>query len=452
MTNVIFSFDTEDYVNPHAADGILNSARILHRAGIKGCYNVVGMLAEALKKWGRQDIIDELREHHEFSLHSNRHSLHPTINEYSDLADPYAAIEAVMEDERRGIEAICRVFGITPDQITTACPPGISTSYAAHYAYAKMGFESYDGDILYDERLSRPVFFCNLASIRYNIGIAKILFTADEAFIRDYVEKYVIPADVFVFYHHPQLALCSTYCDVDNFDGVNTPPEKWVMSPKRTPEAIEKFYHNFQYLVDLLRNDPRCNITTYRTLAKTFKAERVITREMLPDLRRQLEAEFFPVTVPDSFSLADILLACRDFLMGKETHACKNVYGFVDTPYAATEPVTLCAEEIRTLAAQFKDEKFLPEVLCIGDKRIGPADWLRAALAVLSDGTESYTVTPNAPWQIDLDQFPEYRDTQYKGTWVHCKSFEDRYLSHRGRLQSWTIRLPKDTDRMIYPK
>ena len=62
MTDIIFSFDTEDYVNPHAAEGILNAARLLREEGVCGCFNVVGLLAEALVEWGRQDIIDERAE------------------------------------------------------------------------------------------------------------------------------------------------------------------------------------------------------------------------------------------------------------------------------------------------------------------------------------------------------------------------------------------------------
>ena len=62
MTYIVFSFDTEDYVNPHAADGILRCAEILRSEGIRGCFNVVAKLAEALVKWGRQDVIDALTE------------------------------------------------------------------------------------------------------------------------------------------------------------------------------------------------------------------------------------------------------------------------------------------------------------------------------------------------------------------------------------------------------
>ena len=450
MTEIVFSFDTEDYVNPHAADGIINSAHILREAGIKGCYNVVGMLAEALEEWGRDDIIKELSEHHEISIHSNRHSMHPTINEYSDLSDVWAAIRAVKEDETRGIEKLSRVFGIPASSVTTACPPGLSTSYAAHYAYADMGFNVYCGDTIYDAKRSRPIEYCNITTLRYNIGVAKILFTADEDFIRDYVEQYVVPSQVFIFYHHPQLALCSTYCDVDNFNGINTPKESWVMSPRRTPEAIEKFYKNYRFLVNLVKNDPRFHVTTYKELAKKYASERVITPDLLPEIKKQLDDCLFPVTSPDSYCLADILLACRDFLKGETAHRCGRVYGFTDTPYVAKKKVTLTADEIRALADSFRDGEFLPEVLLISDKRIGPADWLRAALALLVDGCEEFTVEPELPWQLDLDEFPELRDTVYKGSWVHSKNFEDRYITKRGLLQTWTVRLPAKTPRKIF--
>jgi hypothetical protein len=71
---------------------------------------------------------------------------------------------------------------------------------------------------------------------------------------------------------------------------------------------------------------------------------------------------------------------------------------------------------------------------------------LRAALEVLS-GKETVTVTP-APWQIDIEKIPGLSYV-YRGTWLHCENFEDRQLSKRQRLQSWTLRLPKDTNRYI---
>ena len=60
MTDLIFTFDTEDYVNEKGADGIIRASKMVRDAGFTPCHNIVGWLAEALLKWGRQDCINEL--------------------------------------------------------------------------------------------------------------------------------------------------------------------------------------------------------------------------------------------------------------------------------------------------------------------------------------------------------------------------------------------------------
>ena len=40
MTKVIFRFDTEDFVNEKAADGILRVIRVLEEFGVRGCFAV----------------------------------------------------------------------------------------------------------------------------------------------------------------------------------------------------------------------------------------------------------------------------------------------------------------------------------------------------------------------------------------------------------------------------
>ena len=107
----------------------------------------------------------------------------------------------------------------------------------------------------------------------------------------------------------------------------------------------------------------------------------------------------------------------------------------------------MSADEVRASAAQVGDY-FLATEVEVGDKRLGMGDWLRAAMAVVC-GAEQVTLEP-APWQIDMDQFPQVRDQVLSDGWIHCKSFRDNYLSHRARLQSWTFRLPRGTARKIF--
>ena len=148
MTNVIFSFDTEDIINERGADGILRCARILREEGVKGCFNIIGLLPEALRSWGRDDIVKEL-QWHEIDFHSHSHSIHPTINEYTDKENYYEALDAFLNDESAGIKKVKDFF--KRDYLPAACIPGNSTSYVAHYGYEKLGFKFFSGDSIYDK-------------------------------------------------------------------------------------------------------------------------------------------------------------------------------------------------------------------------------------------------------------------------------------------------------------
>ena len=445
MTNLIFSFDTEDYINEYGAEGVWNSARVLKEEGVKGCFQVAGWMAEALKAWGRQDIIDILKESHEVDFHARRHSWHPTINEYTDRADYWGAYRDFVTDESLGMEALKETFGV--ESFASACPPGNSVSYVAHYAYADMGFPVYAGDLVIDDVRSRPIRCCNILCTNYDFCVDRFFIQATEEDLKGLVEL-AAKRDTFVVYHHPHKSFVKHHCDDDNLKGKNTPRENWIISEAFTKEESTTFFQNFKRFVQLVKADPRFRITTFGELAKQHSSRRELTLDQLGQLRSQLEEKWFPVTLPDSYCLSDVFLACRQMLLGGKSHVCGKVYGFLDTPYAITEPVTLKKRHMIASAKWMNVDGFLPEYIYVDDQKIGPADWLRAAMAFLLEDVEEYTLMPGA-WQIDLDQFPMLRDLNCKNTWVHCDSFEDKYLSHRLRLQSWTMRLQKGTPRLI---
>lgn len=443
MTELIISFDTEDYVNPHAADGILRASKIVREAGFMPCHNVVARTAEALVKWGRQDVIDELKQC-EIETHTMRHSHHPTINEYTDLADFDEAMRIFRKEEDAALSVLRDILGDCT--FAAACPPGMSTSYVATYGYADMGIPIYDGSLVYDEAVGRPLRYCNMINLGYHHPL-DYFGVWEKSDVLDMIEK-MAELEICIVYHHPALNAAAEFYDEQNFKGENRPESDWIMSTPVPPEQVKKFEENLRFFLETVKNDPRFHPTTYSELAKKLECRRVVKPAQLPEIRALLSEDFFPVTMPESFSLSDIMLACRDFLMGKDEHICGKVYGFLDTPYAIREPVTLRANDIRAAAEQIADGTFLPTAITVDGQKIGPADWMRAALAVLC-GEETVTVAPG-PWQIDLDEFPRLKKINYRGSWIHMKSFEDRYLSSRARLQSWTISLPKDTKRRIY--
>ena len=141
---------------------------------------------------------------------------------------------------------------------------------------------------------------------------------------------------------------------------------------------------------------------------------------------------------PISLSLSDMMLACRDFLCGKNEHLCGDVYGFLDKPHEITAPVTVNASDIIASCDQIKDGEFLPPKIKVGNEYIGPRHWLEAAIDVIL-GAPCVEITPKTQLPC-LDCMPEVRDSDFKGTWQHSDSFEDNYLSDRLRYQSYTMR------------
>ena len=442
MKYVVIAFDTEDYVHEYAAEGILRDACLLTDLGVRGCFNIVGRMADALVKWGRQDVIEALKKH-ELGTHSLSHTYHPTINEYTDIADYDAALDEFLRQERDCLERICSVFGTR--KIKTAVPPGNNLSYVAYYGYDSLGISAYGGNLLQDEAHGRPVFFCNLINFPYHMSVDKR--TPQQ--MLDRFEEVCRSKEVAIVCHHPQMSYTPEYVDFLNFKRGNVPESEWKFYPQRPAEETDRFYEGFGQMIERLKTDPEFKIVTFEELIGIYDLPRApITLSMIPDLRRQLTEYFFPVTTPDSYCISDILLACRDLLLGKESHECGRVYGFLEAPYEIPSPVTLSADEVRAGAHAIGDG-FLPTEIHIGEKTVGVADWLFAALDVLC-GEDRVTLPPR-PAQIDLDQFPLLRDMALCKDDTTClPDFKDEFVSHRQRLQSWTLRLPKGTERRIF--
>ncbi len=446
MTNIIFSFDTEDFVNPIGAEGILRSAKLLEEENVRGNFVMVGKLAQALENWGRTDVIEALK-YHEIGLHSLGHTYHPTINEYTDCEDYKEARANFMQREIEGKAILSRMFD--RDDFACGCPPGNSTSYVAHYGYEELGATVYAGDEICDKKCSRPLAFCNTYSLDYPACIEFLIPFWGE---KEFEERLEIMAgyDTYILSHHPQTAFVqlNQFWDALNFQGKNTDPEQYVLSDPQDPKFTARFYEGFRKLVRMIKADPRFRIVTYSDIAREQNYARELRRDQLPAVAKQLEEKFFPVTLPESLCLHDILFACRDFLFGADSYKPGKAYGFLDTPYAITAPVTVTKAELTESAKQLSQGEFLPLSIDVCGKKLGPADWMRAAIAVLA-GADEVTVQPGE-WQIDFDQFPMLKEMNYKGTWMHADSFEDKYLSKRYKLQTWTIRLPRGSARLVF--
>ena len=102
--------------------------------------------------------------------------------------------------------------------------------------------------------------------------------------------------------------------------------------------------------------------------------------------------------------------------------------------------VSVSAADLKAAAANIDLGTFLPPSFEVGGKRIGPADFLFAALEVLETGASEVKVTPREQLG-SFKEVPSLEQMKIAGSWVHTKAFKDEFLSERLRLQLWTLRL-----------
>ncbi len=445
MTELIFSFDTEDFTSRDNADAIITEAEILRAEGIKGCFCTVGLLAKQLITWGRDDVIEAL-SHHEIGLHTYGHSMHPMLNEYTDIDDADAAIAEVIRQETEALALIEKATGCK--KVFVAVPPGNQKSYAAMYAFSEMGIPVY-ADTFCDTDDGRGVYYCGIYQMNYTY-LMEDCFFEDEPDL-DRVLDFLAEKHHAVVYTHPHASLTEECWDILNYDKENLRQfGDFILSRRRPQREIDNFYKNMRAFAAKVKADKRFHITTYSEIAERLAEENKRLREVrlsdISEIRQQISESFYPTVAPISLSLSDIFLACRALLLGEDSYICGKTRGLLGAPYAITEPVTLTAAQIRESAKNIPAEGFLPQRIMVGESEIGPADWMRAALAVLN-GEQSVTVTPDTALP-SLDAFKELKTLNLKGTWRHSDSFEDKYISERLRLQSWTMRFREGYSRI----
>ena len=436
MTDVLFSFDTEDFTSATAADAIYTEAELLRTEGIRGGFCIVGLLAEQLRRWGRNDIANAL-QHHDILTHSYGHSLHPTLNEYTDTEDFDTAYQEMLRQETRALTSIRETLGNV--RLCGACPPGNQKSYVAMYGYADLGLPIY-ADTVCDTADGEGVFFCNTYHVQYTRSLEGALMQATEDDLYSLLDQLAKHKRV-ILYTHPNMALYREFWDALNYNKENQCAfGKWKACARRPEEETARFYNTIRRLIRMLKQDTRFRITSYSDLVKTLSAEpkRILRKKDMPAIRDSLRKEWGPILSPIPYSLSDIFLACRDILNGKDEHVCGKVYGFLDAPYAIDRSVLLTKEDVLHASKAMDTSRFLPTQIVIGSQTIGPADWLRAALDVICD-CDTVRLTPGQALP-SLERLPQLKNVSFKGQWLQSDRFEDRYLSNRLRYQSWTMR------------
>jgi len=438
-TEVIFSFDTEDFTTQRNADAILGLANLFTEEGVTAHFAVVGLLAQQLLDWGRQDVIDAMKPH-VLGFHSYGHSLHPTMSEMCDRPDHDAAVKELEASEAKGLELLRKAFGDKP--ILYAVPPGNDVTSTALYFYRKNGIPFYFGGYINDDE-NTLLDFSGITHVPYTVSMEGIYLAEKPFDVDELLEKFSHLKRV-IFYHHPNMSVKKEFWDLLNYYRRNRREfNDWVEAPDRTLGETITFWSKFRMFLRRLKADPRFKLIDANELLAERDAHlpKPITPEALPALAEELAAMPEGVAPLKSapYSVSDLFNAAAAFLQGKKEYVPGLGKGFLEEPATIPAPVTLSAEAIRKAAQAIVLEDYIPTEFDVDGVCLGPAEMLFAMVEALKGTAATIAVSPRSP-KVDISSLKELTTFTVHNHWVFAESLEDKWVSKRLRLQAWTWR------------
>ena len=454
QTKILFTFDTEDYTCDRSNDAIRDIANLLKSEGVRGNFNIVGFLATRLLELKRTDVIDALK-YHVIGSQTLYHTRHPDIAELGDDPCYERAYRRTMADEAKAVGMLDAAFG--ENRCVFWCPPGNCVSMVAMDVYSDLGVPFSGGCGMtndkgsgYADQLVRSgtevggLWYFNQYHVPYSLDfhLERMIPKPNESepdyqAALDTLAKY----DVLCLYMHPHMAVKMRHWDGMNYGKANKVKwREWKVAPDRDPAATAVFYERFKHFIQLMKADGRFEISDFEALKASLKPRRTMTAADLPAIREALTKDFGPIAAPASWSVADAFQLVVRLLRGEKDYKPGKVYGFLQRPEGVRAEVEVSAADLHAAAKGLNLETFLPSAIKVGDQLIGPADFLFAALEVLTTGADRVKIAPRE----QLGSFkmcPGLEKMKLSGKWAHTPEFKDEYLSERLRLQLWTMRI-----------
>jgi hypothetical protein len=272
-------FDVEDLVHPGSDDAPLEIADTLADCGIVASMCVVGEKARLLERRGRRDVIASLGKH-DVSLHTDRHSMHPTVSEYLAEKGWADGVEEAYRRESPGARDLARIFGAFPSTWGTS---GSSWGPQIPAATRQIGVPS---NVYSHVSLGKDGAWWFAGQLCYAIGL--LLRGAEDACCDDGRFEAALPellremeglaragaACVLLFGGHPTRFRHMVFWDVLNYSaGCNTEPEDYRWAPRRDDDAYATGLRNTRRMVLAVRDVPGVRITSVRALNGRFAPE-----------------------------------------------------------------------------------------------------------------------------------------------------------------------------------
>ncbi len=473
---IVFSFDTEDYIDPVSNDALLGLARIHSRHGVPGVFGLVGEKARFIHFCGRDDVVEALSDH-EVAYHSDHHFILPTWD-YDPRHMPAwvaeqpwdRAMDRLLAEESRGLADIEDMFGARP--VTQLRNYG-DWAPQVMGAHARLGVPVHAYGPVFHNTDPEPVWYCNQLQIAnprhmYEDYLHDFELTAQEklerhkADIRRHLEEGT-PRLGWVT--HPTRFIADRWWEEPNWWGhSDDPPRADWRAPERFPrETIEELLWIADGLVGFVAGIDDIQPRTFRDFCEEYRPTRIwVTRGEIARLAGLVGERPAMVTLDgESFSPAELLGVFAHALGAPEGDAggersplrrspLRRIIGPTEEPMD-TQPGEVSretlAEACREAEYYIRDRARVPARIRVGQAQVGPGGFLVAMARALREPEAEQVLIPDAPNLPDEHRPGHYDAMDTQGWPMGYLQFQSRReeldfspIRRHAKLQYWTFK------------
>jgi hypothetical protein len=449
---VTLMFDVEDLVDPRSDDTTLRLIEIFTEASTPCTFMVVGEKARLWEQRGRRDLFHALLAH-DVGLHTDRHSIHPTVAEYLEGKGWDDGIREAVVRELPGVTSHLRLFGRMP-----SCWGIAGSTWGPQVAPAlrqmRVPATVYTYTHPDDKRRNLHRFCDNVGYHRY-IGGFDHVFADDAQFTPAWESTLAEVADlaaagtdwVGLFVSHPAMVRAKLFWDFLNFNhGINTPVAEWRMPEYRDEAEWQVAQANLRRIALDVQRLPGIQVRTVRDVNGLLAAP----PQAVPAADLVQRAAAAPQA---GLTTDDVLLSPAERLYhwalwldsgtpeGGVPH--RYVEGPVEEPPALTAPATVGQADVRAAAGQLRraveQQGRLPARVRLGAGDVGVGTLYRALAAVCAGQRGDVTLQPGPEVPPVGDLLAREVREGIPG-WMHKPDLDVTTHAAYTRLQSWTIK------------
>ena len=270
---VSFSFDVEDYITPPEIelDDLLKMlADVMTEEQVKGTFFLIGEKMRCLRDRGREDVLKSLRRQ-DVGSHTSMGSIHPTVTERMEHADWSDGVARMAADEVAGIREMTEILG-TP--VSSLARHGGSYSPQLVAALGRMGLPYVNSP----SRLPghNITWYCNALNFYSCLIAFQESYFTRESFLAKEKQFFALCKEnknydwIGIFHSHPCKIKMTFFGCRNYYDGIYTPPERWLIPDVRDDYTFEGLRKNFALHCRHLRKDSRFTVMSFKELAKEF--------------------------------------------------------------------------------------------------------------------------------------------------------------------------------------